>query len=118
MAKVQITFVLEFLEQPTESIYPVTGRSGNCYGYASLCPKRGTYCLRMNEATFRAARSDLFTVGRRFYYPIPDVEIEVIEEQNPPSPHIALPQVQTAQEQPVDNPKPSRKRRRRTSAKS
>jgi hypothetical protein len=87
MPRIKLTFVLEFLDQPTESIYPVTGRSGNCYGYASICPKRGTYCLRLDEETYRAARADLFAVGRRFYYPIPDVEVEIIEDQPaPPSP--------------------------------
>jgi len=80
MPKVKITWIVEFMDQPAESIYPVTGRSGNTYGYAQFCPKRGTYCLRMTEQQFTEARQDIFGIGRRFYYPVPAVEVEVVEE--------------------------------------
>lgn len=72
----KITVVIEFRETGGGGIWPVSGRSGTVWGYASQCPKRGTFCLRMPLEEFQKCRDDIFNARHKFYYPIPDVEVE------------------------------------------
>jgi len=106
---IKITWVIEFIEHPSDSIYPVTGRSGQVYGYAMLCPKRGTYCLRMSDQQFQECRHDIFGIGRRWYYPVPAIEIEVVKGEEAVKPPVPVVFPEAVKEQgdgkPVDHPK-------------
>lgn len=81
MSALKITIVLDILDPSGQSLHPVTGRSGTIWGYAQYCPKRGTTCMRMSLEQFREAKKDLFETSRRYYYPVPDVEVEEVPEE-------------------------------------
>lgn len=80
MSSPKIIIVLEFTETGGGEIWPVEGRSGTIYGYATRCSKRGTFCLRMPLEQFRKCRDDIFNGRKKFFFPVPDVEIEEVAD--------------------------------------
>jgi hypothetical protein len=101
-----LTYFLEFPEQPSETIYPVCGRSGHIYGYASYNPARGKYALEMTEAQFEAAKQDIFSCGKRYYYPVPALEITFIDAPDAPTAEVIVPLEAEMQIQPNAEPAP------------
>lgn len=95
------TWFLVYPEPPSESIYPINGRSGHLYGYATYDPERGKFCLKMTDEEFQAAKGDIFSAQRRWYYPVPEVEISLewpaTQEDEPATPVQEAPALENTQ---------------------